>query len=53
MTKKDYIDWLNNMINIKEREIELMKKVGNKSAQDRLIVELNIFQICLNHIKGR
>lgn len=59
MNKKEYIDWLNGMIDIKKREIALLQifidegKVGNQAVQDRLTVELNIFQICLNHIKGR
>jgi hypothetical protein len=59
MNKKAYIDWLNGMVDIKKREIALLQKfidegkVGNQAVQDRLTVELNIFQICLNHIKGR
>lgn len=59
MNKKAYIDWLNGMVDIKKREIALLQKfidegkVCNQAVQDRLTVELNIFQICLNHIKGR
>lgn len=59
MNKKAYIDWLNGMIDIKKREIALLQtfidegKVGIRSNQDIMKIELNIFQICLNHIKGR
>lgn len=59
MKRKEYIDWLNKMISIKEREINLLQtfidegKTGNKSMQDIMKIELNIFQICLNRFKGR
>ena len=59
MNKKAYIDWLNGMIDIKKREIALLQtfidegKVGHLTNQGIMKIELNIFQICLNHIKGR
>jgi hypothetical protein len=49
MNKKAYIDWLNN-------QIETLKSAREYSVTERVTtidVELNVYLICLNKIKGR
>lgn len=49
MNKKDYIVWLNE-------QIQVLKSTRDYSVTERVTtidVELNVYLICLNKIKGR
>jgi len=49
MNKKAYIDWLNE-------QIQVLKSARDYSTLERVTtidIELNVYQICLNRIKGR
>lgn len=56
MNKKEYIDWLNEQIDWRVRDIELDKNMGGfqcKEVQNIHAIEIAMLRNCLNHIKGR
>lgn len=65
MNKKEYIDWLNGMIDKLQNEIGWYKSIVGKDYSDMPIIgtpeqniaereiQIHTYRICLNHIKGR
>lgn len=51
MNRKSYIDWLTKTISDLETTKEYYKVSPNE--KNRIEIELNIYRICLNRIKGR